>query len=138
MADKKFMVGERIVSSTELRFQATIMPNKQPSAKRITTATAPSTRDHPMSWAMTCPTGVGKYWMEFPRLPWRRLPRYLKYCSNKESCVFRPNSAERVCCIEGVTYPLVDILPTSAATGSPGARRGMKKSSVIATQTAQA
>ena len=131
------MAGERMVSSMVPRFQAVMMPNRQPSTKLMTTAMPPSMIDHPMSCAMICETGVGKYWMEFPRLPCSRLPRYLKYCTNKESCVFRPNSAASVCCMAGVTYPLVDILPTSAATGSPGARRGMKKSSVMAIQTAQ-
>src|SRR5207244_7848866 len=130
-------MGERTVSSAVPRFHAAIIPNKQPRVKLMTTATSRSMTDDPMSCAMMCVTGVGKYWMEFPKLPCSRLPRYLKYCSHKGSCVFRPNRTERVCCISGVTYPLVDIFPTIAATGSPGARRGMKKSRVIATQTAQ-
>ena len=96
-------MGESTVSSVVPRFQAVIMPNKQPRTKLMTTATAPSMIDHPMSCPMILLTGVGKYWMEFPKLPCSRLPRYLKYCSHKGSCVSRPNVAARVCLISGVT-----------------------------------
>src|SRR6266853_1567085 len=131
------MPGERTVSSVVPRFHAASIPRKQPRTKLIPTATPPSIIDHPISCPMMVMTGVGKYWIEFPKLPCSRLPRYLKYCSHNGSCVFRPNCAERACCISGVTYPCVDILPTSSAKGSPGAWRGMKKSMVIATHTAK-